>query len=69
MVKALKRAKTKIVNFKLTEEQYEVLQRIADARADGNMSSLIRRWIRGAELQLATELPQVGAGESRAAAG
>lgn len=52
MVKTLKQKKTRMVNFKLTEDQYAALQKIADVHADGNMSSLLRRWIIGAEKQL-----------------
>lgn len=52
MVKTLKQKKTRMVNFKLTDDQYEALQKIADVHADGNMSSLLRRWIVGAEKQL-----------------
>jgi len=49
MVKTLKQKKCKMVNFKMTMDQYEALQKIADIHADGNMSSLLRRWIMGAQ--------------------
>lgn len=46
MVKTVNRPlKTKLVNIKLTDEQYEDLQMIALAEGDGNMSSVVRRWI------------------------
>jgi hypothetical protein len=56
MVKTLSQKKYKMVNFKLTEEQYRALQEIADLQADGNMSSLLRRWIIGAKKMLTEKL-------------
>jgi len=54
MVKTLDQKKTRIVNFKLTEDQYLTLQRVAaaDAHSEGNVSSLLRRWILGAQKAL-----------------
>jgi hypothetical protein len=48
----LSQKKSKLVNFKLTPEQYDSLNRVAKVLTGGNKSSLLRRWIIGAEKSL-----------------
>jgi hypothetical protein len=47
-----KSLKTRMVNFKVTEDQFTILQRAAEVYAYGNMSLLLRKWILGAKAEM-----------------
>lgn len=39
--------RTKMVNFRVTEQEYSELQKAADILSDGNLSELLRRYVIG----------------------